>query len=120
MRLTGLDVQENQGRRMINDMQTFRMLNHLENVPLDVVAHRWLTKVYEPILAALPEELLSKLEPAQVFHEILDHRWYLSENRGEQVSLHEAIDSYIRKDVYKRQRCNYRELTPAKFAAVST
>lgn len=97
MRLTGLDVQENQGRRMINDMQTFRMLNHLENVPLDVVAHRWLTKVYEPILAALPEELLSKLEPAQVFHEILDHRWYLSENRGKQVSLHEAIDSYIRK-----------------------
>ena len=32
-----------------------------------------------------------------MFHEILDHRWYLSENRGEQVSLHEAIDSYIRK-----------------------
>lgn len=97
MRLTGLDVQENQGRRMINSMQTFRALNNLNDAPLELVAHRWLTEVFEPIVTALPPELKAKLEPAQIFHEVLEHRWFLSENAGHEVPLKEAIDSYVRK-----------------------
>ncbi|MCI6585469.1 MAG: DUF4032 domain-containing protein [Mobiluncus porci] len=97
MRLTGLDVQENQGRRMINNMQAFRALNHLDDAPLELVAHRWLTEVFEPIVDALPPELRAKLEPAQIFHEVLDHRWFLSENQHHEVPLDKAIESYIRK-----------------------
>lgn len=97
MRLTGLDVQENQGRRMINNMQTFRALNHLDNSPLELVAHRWLTEVFEPVVESVPPELRAKLEPAQIFHEVLDHRWFLSENRREEVPLAEAITSYVHK-----------------------
>ncbi|EEJ53123.1 DUF4032 domain-containing protein [Mobiluncus mulieris] len=97
MRLTGLDVQENQGRRMINDMQTYRALNNLNDAPLELVAHRWLTEVFEPIVAALPPELQAKLEPAQIFHEVLEHRWFLSENAKREIPMKEAIDSYIRK-----------------------
>ena len=97
MRLTGLDVEENQGRRMINDMQAYRALNHLEDAPLETVAHRWVTEVFQPVLDAVPPQLRAKLLPAQIFHELLEHRWYLSEQAGEEVPLQEAVDSYVRK-----------------------
>ena len=31
-----------------------------------------------------------KLEPAEIFHEILEHRWYLSERAGSEVSIFET------------------------------
>lgn len=97
MRLTGLDVEENQGRRMINNMQAFRALNHLEHAPLELVAQRWMTEVFQPVIDAVPPELRAKLVPAQIFHELLEHRWYLSEKAGKEVPLDEAIQSYVRK-----------------------
>lgn len=97
MRLTGLDVEENQGRRMINNMQAFRALNHLENAPLELVAQRWMSEVFQPVIDAVPPQLRAKLIPAQIFHELLEHRWYLSEQAGETVALDKAIESYVRK-----------------------
>ena len=43
----------------------------------------------------MPVEYADRLEPAQLFHEFLDHRWYLSENAGHDVSTPEAIRSYV-------------------------
>jgi hypothetical protein len=43
----------------------------------------------------VPEALRGKLEPAEIFHEILVHRWYLSESRGRDVGLEEAARSYV-------------------------
>ncbi|NUR88186.1 MAG: DUF4032 domain-containing protein, partial [Nonomuraea sp.] len=60
-----------------------------------IVAHRWLAEVFQPTLAAIPAELRGKLETAQLFHEILDHRWYLSEAAGGDVGLNEAVRSYV-------------------------
>ncbi len=96
---TGLDAQENQARRMLNDIAAYRV--HLEReegkpVPDSVVAHRWVNEVFEPTIAAIPRELLSRRQPAEIFHEILEHRWYLTEqNGGKDVGFDEAIDSYV-------------------------
>ena len=60
-----------------------------------MVAHRWMTEVYEPIMAMIPPSARGKLEPAEVFHEILEHRWYLSERAGEQVSIFETARDYV-------------------------
>ena len=47
-----------------------------------MVAHRWLTEIYEPVVAmAPPRASASTSTPAELFHEILEHRWYLSEQR---------------------------------------
>lgn len=102
MRLTGLDVEENQGRRMINNMQAFRALNHLENAPLELVAQRWMSEVFQPVIDAVPPQLRAKLIPAQIFHELLEHRWYLSEQAGETVALDKTIESYVRKVLPKK------------------
>jgi hypothetical protein len=96
--LTGLDVQENQARRLLNDLAGFRAYLEREDgrtLPESVVAYRWLSEVYEPAIAAIPEELRGKLELAELFHELLDHRWYLSEEAGRDVGLEQASKSYV-------------------------
>jgi len=43
----------------------------------------------------VPMELRGRLEPAEVFHEILEHRWFLSEQSGHPVHTVDAAESYI-------------------------
>jgi hypothetical protein len=96
LHLTGLDVGENQARRLLNDIDTYRC-SLPRGAPLDeqLVAHRWLAEVFEPIVSAVPEEMIGKLEAAEVFHEVLEHRWFLSERAGGDVGLEAALVSYI-------------------------
>ena len=94
-RLTGLEVQENQARRLLNDLDTYRAATGANDEPEAVVAHRWLTEVFEPVVQTIPKRLMGKLEPAEIFHEILEHRWYLSERTRSDVGLWTAVNSYI-------------------------
>jgi hypothetical protein len=96
MRLTGLDVQENQARRLLNDLDAYRASTDRQNEDEPFVAHDWLTGVFEPAVRAVPRELRLKLEPAQVFHELLDHRWFLSQQQGRDVPMQEAAKSYVK------------------------
>ncbi|MGC5628257.1 DUF4032 domain-containing protein [Georgenia sp. Z1344] len=102
MRLTGLDVQENQGRRMLNDLEQFRATRGGPGDDLAVVAHDWLGEVFEPTVRAVPRELRRKLEPAEIFHEILEHRWYMSQAHGRDVPTSEAVQSYIETELRHR------------------
>jgi len=95
LRLTGLDVQENQARRLLNDLDAFHADPIRENEDEEFVAHEWLTDVFEPAVRSVPRDLRGKLEPAQIFHEILDHRWFLSERQRRDVPMAEAAASYI-------------------------
>ncbi|MFJ2519731.1 DUF4032 domain-containing protein [Cellulosimicrobium cellulans] len=95
LRLTGLDVQENQARRLLNDLDSFRAAAERQNDDEEFVAHDWLSGVFEPTIQAVPRNLRRKLEPAQLFHEILDHRWFISERAGRDVPMAEATQSYV-------------------------
>lgn len=95
LRLTGLDAQENQARRLLNDLDSYAATFHTGDADEEMVAHEWLAKVFEPVIRAIPKELKGKLEPAEVFHQMLDHRWYLSQNEKRDVPLAEAVGSYI-------------------------
>ncbi len=95
LRLTGLDAQENQARRLLNDLDSYRATGGRQDTDEEVVAHEWLTRVFEPIIRSIPRDLKGKLEPAEVFHQLLDHRWYMSQNEQRDVPLSEALTSYI-------------------------
>lgn len=95
LRLTGLDVQEQQARRLLNDLDTYRAGRATPEPDEEVAAHDWLREVFTPVTAAVPRELRGKLEPAQVFHEVLVHRWYLSEAAGRDVGVDVAAASYV-------------------------
>ncbi|MHA7142615.1 MULTISPECIES: DUF4032 domain-containing protein [unclassified Arthrobacter] len=94
LRLTGLDAQENQARRLLNDMDAYRADNN-PDVDEELSAHLWVTQVFEPIVRAVPRELGRKLEPAEVVHEVLEHRWYMSEKQDRNVPMAEAVQSYL-------------------------
>jgi hypothetical protein len=103
IRLTGLDVEENQARRLLNDLDEFRARVSRLGADEEMVAHEWLTRVFEPVVKAIPYDLRAKLEPAEVFHQVLEHRWYMSQERGSSVPLAEALASYI-NDVLRHRR----------------
>jgi hypothetical protein len=96
--LTGLEVTENQARRLLNDLRSYR--GYLEQkegrgVPETLAGHRWRAEVYDKVMARIPESLADRLEPAEIFHEILEHRWFLSERAGKDVGTTAAAKSYI-------------------------
>ena len=96
--LTGLDVQENQARRMLNDLEHHRALwceQGGHRLAERDAARRWLEEVYRPIIAAIPAGQRGKLDDAEIFHQLLEHRWYLSERKGFDLSTEEAVDSYV-------------------------
>jgi hypothetical protein len=98
LRLTGLEAQERQARRLLNDILAFRA--DLEQrtgrpVPESLAAHRWLAEAYQPVVEAIPRELAGRLAPAEVFHEVLEHRWFLSEKANRDVGTAEAARSYF-------------------------
>ena len=106
--LTGLETTENQARRLLGDIRAFGAeLHHrravemastgvaLRSLPENVVAVRWLDQQFEPLIASVPPSMFAKLEPAELYHQLLEHRWFLSEQRGADVSLQAALDSYI-------------------------
>ena len=60
------------------------------------MAHQWVNQVYEPVTRTVPRDLTRKLEPAEVFHEVLEHRWYLSEKDGHDMTMEDAIVDYVK------------------------
>ena len=94
--ITGLDVEENQARRLLNDVRSYSMELNLGSDRLDLGGHRWLADRFEPVLDAVPKEFRGKLEPAEVFHEVLEHAWFLSEQAGRDIGLLPAAEAYVR------------------------
>jgi hypothetical protein len=95
---TGIDAGEHQARRLLNDIAGFRAwLEQKQGHPVSevVAANRWLEEVYDPVIAAIPESLRGRLPPAEIFHEILEHRWYMSEAAGRDVGTTAAARDYI-------------------------
>lgn len=97
MRLTGLQVQESQAKRIYNDILTYRKVKGLSQMSLEQVAVFWMEMVYLPTVEAVPKELRGKLEPAELMHQVLEHRWYLSEQAGHHIRTKDAVADYIRE-----------------------
>jgi len=96
---TGIDASERQARRLLNDMAAFRAwVEQKRGRPVSevVAANRWLEEVYDPVIAAIPEHLRDRLPPAEVFTEVLEHRWYMSEAAGRDVGTTAATRDYIK------------------------
>ena len=97
-RLTGLEVQENQARRLLDDLRSYRAwLEGRDGVAVSEIAaaHRWVSDIYQPVVDAIPADLVGRLAPPEVFHEVLEHRWFRSEEAGRDVGTTDAAASYF-------------------------
>ena len=95
LRLTGLDTEENQARRLLNDLDTYRARTNQGQVDEAVIAHQWLNQAFEPVVSAIPPDLAGKRDPAQIYHEVLDYRWFASQRAHYEVPLTDAVHGYI-------------------------
>ncbi|MFZ2227325.1 MAG: DUF4032 domain-containing protein [Candidatus Nanopelagicaceae bacterium] len=93
--LTGLETEELQAKRLLASFDRYRSRQEKPRPSIEESARLWLTNVFQPITSLVPAHLAGRVEPAQVFHEVLEHRWYLSEKAGRDVGLEYAASSYI-------------------------
>ncbi|WP_328921549.1 DUF4032 domain-containing protein [Streptomyces griseoaurantiacus] len=114
LRLTGLDTEENQARRLLNDLESW-MATQEDHTPGDpppssrlrssrgyphttrpeVLAHRWVRDVFRPTVRAVPVELRGAMDPAELYHQLLEHRWFLSERAQHDIGLDTAVEDYV-------------------------
>lgn len=97
--LTGLRVQENQARQILSDLARFRAkwIEGVEHdIPEDLAARRWLDEKFYGVLGMIPDRLRRKLPDAELFHEIAEHRWLMSEQLGRDVGRQAAVDDYVK------------------------
>ncbi|MBA4863173.1 DUF4032 domain-containing protein [Streptomyces sp. PSKA54] len=101
LRLTGLDTEENQARRLLNDLESWMATqdDYAPGDPLgarpEVLAHRWVRDVFRPTVRAVPQDLRASVDPAELYHELLEHRWYLSERAQHDIGLDAAVEDYV-------------------------
>jgi hypothetical protein len=93
--LTGLETEALQAKRLLASLDRFRGREANPKPPIADSARRWLNETYRPIVEMIPANLAGKIEEAQFFHEVLEHRWYLGEREGHDVGLTFAAQSYI-------------------------
>lgn len=91
--LTGLEVEDNQARRLLADLASYMAHNGLTDRA--AAGRQWRTEIYDRIAAMVPAELRGRLEDAEIFHQILEHRWLLSERAGREIDIFETTRDYI-------------------------
>ena len=93
--LMGLETEELQAKRILASFDRYRARESNLSTNENEVAFKWLNEIFNPIVNSVPTEHVGRVEPAQLFHEVLEHRWYLSEAAGHDVGLDLACKTYI-------------------------
>jgi hypothetical protein len=95
--LMGLEAEELQAKRLLASYDRYKAREFPPSTPHSVVVKQWLTDVFKRVVNQVPENLKGRVEPAQLFHEVLENRWYLGEKLGKDVGLDFATQDYIEK-----------------------
>ena len=93
--LMGIDTEELQAKRLLASFDRYRAREEKSGASVTEMAKKWFLEVFEPTINRVPESMRGRVEHAQMFHEILENRWYLSEAQGVDVGLDYATDNYV-------------------------
>jgi hypothetical protein len=96
--LTGLDVEEMQARKMMNEIQELRAtLSQSSNlsVTLDAAGFHWLEHRYHPVIDQLKALEIEDMTAAELYCQVLEHKWYLSERVQRDVGHQLATEDYL-------------------------
>jgi hypothetical protein len=93
--LMGLEAEELQAKRILASFDRFRSREIIKTPDKYEAAQRWLNEVFLKVVHSVPDDLRGRVEDAQFFHEVLEHRWYLGEKVGHDVGLDQATQDYI-------------------------
>lgn len=95
--LTGIIAEERQAQLLLNELRESKLTLSTElnrSVPLSVAAYRWLNERFLPTLQELKAEIKTPEEECELYCQVLEHKWFLSERQKRDVGLRAAIDDY--------------------------
>ncbi|MSO25321.1 MAG: DUF4032 domain-containing protein [Candidatus Nanopelagicaceae bacterium] len=95
--LMGLQTEELQAKRLLASYDRYKAREFAPHTSHSVVVKQWLADVFRRVVNQVPDNLKGRVEPAQLFHEVLENRWYLGEKLGKDVGLDFATADYIEK-----------------------
>ena len=96
--LTGLDVEELQATKMMNEIQEVKATlsqEHNRSTPLSVAAYHWLDNFYYPVTSQLDRFINKSLTSAEIYCQVLEHKWFLSEKAHRDVGHQAATDDFL-------------------------
>jgi hypothetical protein len=96
--LTGQVALERQAELILNEIHELkarlsRELNR--SVPLAVAAFRWQSEMWEPTVTRLAPLLRGHGDAAELYCQVLEHKWFLSEQAQQDVGLERALEDYL-------------------------
>jgi Domain of unknown function (DUF4032) len=96
--LTGIVATDVQAKQILNDITEYkatlsRDLNR--SVPMSNAAFRWLDEVYHPAIQQLAPLTDQHTDMPELYCQVLEHKWFLSEQVKQDVGMEKAIASYI-------------------------
>lgn len=97
--LTGVVAEERQAALLLNEVRELkatltRELNR--SVPLSVAAFRWLDERFRPTLNRFQKDLGPPADEAELYCQLLEHKWFLSERAKRDVGLEVSIKDYVK------------------------
>jgi hypothetical protein len=97
--LTGIEAEEMQARKMMNEIQerkaTLSKTNN-RSTPLSLAAFNWFQEIYLPTLDGIGSRIDLSSDPAELYCQILEHKWYLSEKAKHDVGHQIAVEDFLK------------------------
>lgn len=98
--LTGLVTEEMQARTLLNEIEELRSGPGREqdrDVPLSAAAYRWFTRRYVPTIERLGAARFAAADPVELYCQVLEHKWYMSERERRDVGHEAATTDYLQR-----------------------
>ena len=73
--LMGLQTEELQAKRLLASYDRYKAREFPPSTPHAIVVKQWLSDVFKRVVNQVPDDLKGRVEPAQLFHEVLENRW---------------------------------------------
>jgi hypothetical protein len=104
--VTGLYAEEHQAQQIMNEI--YELKANLANagnpdITLGAVAYYWLEQIYQPVIEQLrplldsPEHPRMNADPLEVYCQVLENKWYMSEQAHNDVGHQAAAEDYVRR-----------------------
>jgi hypothetical protein len=106
MDMTGLFAEDHQAQQIINEIYELKAnlsKSANPNISLQAVAFYWLEHIYKPVIEQMKPFMMNKgsprfnADPIELYCQILEHKWYLSERAHQDVGHQVAVEDFIRQ-----------------------
>jgi hypothetical protein len=96
--MTGVVAGDRQASLLLNEireMQATLARDRNRSVAMSIAAFAWLRERFQPTLEKLGPRLGPDTDPAELYCQVLEHKWLLSEQAQHDVGVERAIEDYV-------------------------